>query len=483
MSNSKKTQSEKHEPMSVNIQNYDAPKIILDTPEDFLKVVSKENPKYVFWNIDADRKGNAGILQSGLMLSTEVNGYCNYAELVAGYQLGFVNGDEYREASSIGAENFNEYSDLKASGYSDIEKYRNIMKTSLPRIYKCWKENLENLLPRKDRPVFTNLLEFIQSGILDKTDFNKSNPDAIIAILKAGFWRVQDYTKAQEIGFSDADNFFTAQEYGITTTEEYEEFNLTGITSKPHWDMYKKESEAAKAEGFSNILGKLLFDLYDSGSIKSTWTVKKIHQHIEIQIIKKFKMSEGYYWEIPRASDIKSITTLTTHPDIKHLVVPSFDLQTILRRSLEPEELKTANLDLCNIILDGYNRSDAEREGDVSKILVIIRKLREFNIKTINVFADATHVYYLKEDEIKKITDSVDLFVPVKKGFSADAYMLDFAQNNPSFIVTNDQFSEHRSEKNPWIFNNIPRILVGFTFNDHGEVHFGDKEYELHPLM
>jgi hypothetical protein len=467
---------------TIHIARSTVPEVVIKDIEDFVIMVQSQNPKTLFWDVDDKLDGKAAMLIAGVMFSTEVRGYENFDELIAGFVLGFDKGFEYRHAMTIGAGSYTEYAAFVTSGYPDLEEYRKVLATDLAAAYHVWIKHYESLLPNSEKPEVSNLYEFDKNEILSDLGFPELEQKQITRTFEAGFLRHTDFLSAKKLGFTDAKSYFKAMRYEITSPTEYKELQLSGIESKSHWLLYKEETQQAREEGFTNILGKVLFKIYSSGTIDSTWIITEIQRQIEQLIIRKYQMINGYCVEIARSSELKAFTALTMHPDIRQLVVISADHIQVIRRKLEPKETATANLDLCNIVLHGFLGEPDERVGDVSKALAVIERLRSFGVKTINVFADATHTYYLTKPEIKKVKDAADLFVPVKKGFSADAYMLDYAQNNPSFIVTNDQFSEHRSEKNPWIFQNIPRILVGYEFDGEGQIRFKNSEYELHQM-
>jgi hypothetical protein len=466
-------------PTTLSILVSDVPQVDLSKPEDFLYFVSKLSPQYVFWHVDPSLQGFAGVVHEGVMIGTKIDGYSDYSELVSGFSLGFQNGNEYRKSLEIGTHDYQEFANFLVSGFSTVEEFRDVQTSELPQIYEKWISLKQNLLPKGQSVAFTNLSEFTQNGVLEQAGFENLNASEIIEILQAGFCFYEDYVTAREMGFSYASDYFQAMQYGIYSVAEFDEFSRSGVTSKTYWELYKQETEQAKNEGFKNILGKFLYDFYCTGTTTSKWAVTEIQRQLSSKIIYRFQITNGLLYELANKNDIRTLTALTKHPDIIHLVVPANNGKEIARRQLTSEETLVANLDLCNIVLHGIDRNAEEKKGDVTKVLKIIQRLRDLNVQVINVFADASYVFYLGKSEIKKFKDLVDLFVPVKRGFSADAYILDFAQNNPSFIVTNDHFAEHRSEKNPWIYDNIPRLLVGFSFDEQGNVSFGGKEPEL----
>ncbi|GAB6091388.1 hypothetical protein [Spirochaeta dissipatitropha] len=475
MSDVKEKKTDAIIPVTLRINQTNVPFVGLAAPDEFVQVVSRLQPDYVFWDVNEGLKGTGGILNEGVMLTTTVDGYNDYAELESGYKLGFLNGIQYRDSIIMGTRNFKEYQALMESGYSNIDEFREVTKTDLPDIYIHWMEHVDNLLLRKELPTCNNLSEF--SLYLEEAGLSACSTEEILSIITAGFSNILDYKEAKECGFTDAATFFHAREYGIKSRNEYKELEISGIQSVSRWKQYKQDSDTAKAE-FTDLLGKHLYILYLTESLESTWSLKSIQQYIERNIINPYQMSGGIYCEIARSTGEKPMTALTMHPDICDMVI-SIDDQTVIRRTLSDEEIETANLDLCNIVLYGIDGLKEERIGDVAKALTIINKLREFGTKEINVFADSSFEHYLTESEIQQVKQACDNWTTAIYGTPADAYLIDHARQYPSFIVTNDHFSTYLDEKSPWIYENIPRLLVPYSFDNEGNVSFGRKQYEL----
>jgi hypothetical protein len=478
MSASVENQAGEYQPRTLKVQDVGVPTITIISPQEFLRVVSERKPEYVFWNVDHQLDGTAGLLYGNIMLSTIVNGYSDFTELTAGFERGYAKGEQYRHAQTLGAGMYEEYQAFIGSGYETISDFREIMKTDIPVIHNHWVRMAEELLPADNAPEFENLFEFVQASILENAGFTDVVTEDVIAILDAGFRTYADYASAREAGFEDAESYFRADRFSISTRKEYAELERHGITSIPHWLLYRQDNEAAIQEGFTNILGKLLHTIYNSPRLDMSWPISSIKQQVARQILNKYQIKCGPYYGIYHKDGISTLTAITRHPDIKNLVVYSDDL-TISRRNLKAEEARAINIDLCNVVLYGVHGADVEKKGDVDKVLVMISKLREFGAEEINVFADASYLHYLTKAEALKVKKAADLWVPADKGFPADTYMLKYAEQNPSCIISNDNFERYRDERSPWIYENIPRVLVNYSFDGEGQVSFGRKHCEL----
>jgi len=463
-------------PVLLPISESNLPSMTIEKADVFVDLIDEIKPRYVFWRLGKDLTGTAGILVDGVLLNSKIIGYHSLTELLEGYRLGFGDGTIYRTALDLGAENFDEYQRFLTSGFGQLNDFREILNTEVPGIYDIWCQSQSKLLPSSQVPRIKNLLEFYQK-LSNELDFVNLETDEIIEALTSGFLKGQDYLQARENGFLDAKTYFHAKQFGINDGEKYLELSGLGIEYESNWKLYQQAKIRAEEEGFSDILGKVLHEMLGSERSKSEWSISTIQGIISINLVGKYGIKAGEYFQLIMNKSDEVIHRIANHPDVQQLIFIYHSY--FYRRTLKTEETLTATVDLCNVVLEGYDGPDDNKKGEIGNFISIVDKLRALGVEEVNVFADATVHHYLSKPEIKLVKEISDNFWVAEKGFSADMMMISYAQKYPSFMVTNDHLEGYRSEKNPWTIENIPRLLAPYFFDDQGKVSLGLKEAEL----
>ncbi len=127
--------------------------------------------------------------------------------------------------------------------------------------------------------------------------------------------------------------------------------------------------------------------------------------------------------------------------------------QETLKQSLTDNELiyinkKYHKIDECNFVIDGANvareGTSDDRRGKISRLDKLFKKLKSFGITKYTILCDRSLYYTIdNRKEYKLLIKSGKVF-ETPGGTEADHFILQYATENNSYIISNDRFREFR---------------------------------------
>ncbi len=456
-----------------------------------LHLIKLHESRYVFWSqnvltepeeISAEEMSLSGedmvfIIVDGIAMSIQTSQFTDFQEMMNGNEHGFNEGISFRKAIELGIETGDEYHKFIQSGFKSISDFRKIMKTIVPEIYTSWEYYYETFEPKDGLTNPKDLCSFVEQDILGLCGFSKSKSATIIDAFSKGFWIESDYSAAKKIGFNYSSDYYLALNFEIDSPVRLDLLRFHGISQMQNWDDFcsfmKNINESRFVDAFGLLLNSSIQDLKHGAIID----VRKMKNIITQQVVTKYGIQDGPYFAFTHnMNDLECSTFLCKHKDLNGLIFLAGS--QIKRRSFTEQEKKTAIIDVSNVVLY-FNDKFEERVADTELLLNLVSALRELGVEKLIGYADANIHFDISEEDVSKISKSLDTFQIVKSAEPADIYILQYTQENPGFIISNDHYSDWCNDRHPWRIENIPRLLLDFKFDESKKVILGQKEAEF----
>ena len=477
---------------TVFVESLHSPVVKLSGIADLMRLIELYDCRNVFWSKETSSeklthtaesmaktgKDMAFILIDGVAMAIQTSLFKDFQEMSDGIFKGFQNGEDFRKASDIGILSGVEYCDYIESGFESVTEFRKIMKTKLPKVFEAWEHYYNILEPDEELPDPRNICSFAEENILEVTGFAKSKTETIIDAYSKGFWLESDYSKAKKTGFKSANDYFLALDFEIENPKELEVLKYHDISDGQKWLEFCEFREEIEADGFHDAFGYLLSEVFNTASPGSSIDIRTVKSTITLKVVNKFGIQDGpYYAFLHSMTDQECRQFLAMHTDLKDIVYLSGNY--LRRRAYTSSEKKSAIIDISNVVLHFNDRNDEERIADSELLFNLVSHLKDLGVEKFIGFADANIHYDLDEEDISRIKNTLDVFQIVKSAEPADIYILQYAQENPGIIVSNDHYSDWCNDRHPWRIKNVPRLLLEFTFDESKQVSFGSGEDEL----
>lgn len=467
----------------IEVYNVSCPKIEVVSIKEFFKlIVTKYKPDLLFWQKpEASNTSNKEqfvyFIDKGIAYGVHTNHFNTITEMIKGWELGYENGKEFQKGIDLGAKDGAEYSAFMESGLSDINLFRDSERKGLYKIFKIWKENFDQLSSNQDLPCGLQYTAFIEADVISTGGFDLNNLSTIQKAYKAGFWKKIDFEESSRLGFKTAADYLQAKNFQIVDPVELSELKNHGIKKSEQWKLYKEKKTLANKEGFPDVFSHLLYkhiEKYLPGQIIQIGVLQQVTQQA---LINPCGITIGPYFDFSKQKNNNSIEKVIELPQFKELLIKQ-ENGNFKRRNFKTKERKCAVLDINNILL---YRSEEYQGINGSFVLVenLITKLRNLGIKRIVGFSDANIRHIVTDTEFEQMKSILDLFKIADSGIPADIYILDYARQNPSIIVSNDQYNDYKDGRHSWNMENLPRVLLTFTFDENDMPAFPEKEAEL----
>jgi hypothetical protein len=477
---------------TVFVESLHSPVVKLSGVADLMRLINLYECRNVYWSketsserqtLTAESMARSGkdmafILIDGVAMAIQTSLFKNFNEMTKGNSKGFLNGEDYRKASDLGIDNSEEFSNFIESGFETTSEFRKIMKTKIPLVFEAWEQCYQLFQPEDELPDPRTLCSFVEENILEATGFSRSKTDTIVDAYSKGFWLEGDYSKAKKIGYESANDYFLALDFEIEDPKELDVLKCHNISDERKWLDFCDFREEIKSEGFHDAFGYLLNPIFKDAAPGSNIDFRTVRNTINLKVIGQFGIQDGpYHIFLHTLTDQECRRYLANHSDLKDLVYISGNY--LKRRAFSNIEKKSAIIDISNVVLHFNDRFDDKRVADSELLFNLVDHLKSLGVEKFIGFADANIHYDLNDEEIAKIKSILNVFQIVKSGEPADIYILQYAQDNPGIIVSNDHYSDWLTERHPWRTKNVPRLLLEFTFTESKQVSFDSKEDEL----
>jgi hypothetical protein len=128
------------------------------------------------------------------------------------------------------------------------------------------------------------------------------------------------------------------------------------------------------------------------------------------------------------------------------------------------------------IVLDGSNiawnngSSAAGNKPLIRNVILVTKDLINRGFISIRIYFDANIEHEIDDKQIYKQLETTFNIKKVPAGEVADKYILDYAKENKTYVISNDQYTEYINIDR-WFEKNLQKIKVQFTI-EGDKVHY-----------
>ncbi|MCB9256997.1 MAG: hypothetical protein H6579_07705 [Chitinophagales bacterium] len=384
--------------------------------------------------------------------------YNSIEDNIDGLEKGFDSGIRYYEATELEIDNFQDYldfstnssdikreefDDFKEKGYLNSEKVDVLKKLTLKKLH---------------RPGY-----FYKLG----NEKNCANIDKLIDLLKSGFENTEDALIAEKMGFSNSEDFKNFQNSDFEEPNQYKNAKQLGINNRLEFEQFEKYKQLMADHEIGFMDQALLIDLIQKKENGTTLGLDKLYDEFvrETSSLKKNKWFSN---------------SLSSKEKLESFIVNISKEKRIVTIDRENGTLTVHKIVKDRIYLDGSNIANYNKDktgfAELSNIKLIIEKLKILGFSDIQVICDASLRHQInrsEKEELKKLYKDKTLSQS-PADTDADDYLIRFAKNNSSLIVTNDKFRD-KKEKNKWYDENLDNYLITYMIGKDSEVEFDEK--------
>jgi hypothetical protein len=122
------------------------------------------------------------------------------------------------------------------------------------------------------------------------------------------------------------------------------------------------------------------------------------------------------------------------------------------------------------IVLDGSNiawnngSSEKSEKPLIRNVILVTKDLLNKGFISIRIFFDANIEYDIDDKLTYKQLENTFNIKRVPAGQKADKYILDYAKNNKTYVISNDQYAEY-VDMDKWFKKNLEEIKVQFKID------------------
>jgi hypothetical protein len=255
-------------------------------------------------------------------------------------------------------------------------------------------------------------------------------------ITSSGFINKAEFSDAQKLGIGNKREFSAYQEY-----ESYRKENNLSTHDEVLLHRYLRAHIAElniKTVKLKNIIAMLTKELP-----RSTWYIKGLENYelFEKMIIAEKNAGEFYY-----------------------------------NKDLDVFQESPLIFSKTEIVLDGSNiawNNGSSEHGDkplIRNVILVTKDLLNKGFISIQIYFDANIEYVIEDKQLYKQLENTFNIKKVPSGEKADKYILDYAKENKTYVISNDRYLEYVN-MDKWFEMNLHKITVQFKI-EGDNVHY-----------
>lgn len=303
---------------------------------------------------------------------------------------------------------------------------------------------------------YNNPIEFNKSYQFygDFESFDTYKKEAVNA-LELGFKKYNDYYDAKNKNFSKGKEYYEAQELNIYDYCEYQDY-LTldgkmydyGFDSCFEFHIFHilsrlRGGQTLKLEKLTDILR------YESGTYSREWYDKSISE-ISEKLIEDVLSNHRKFKKLGKVISLEEQTT------------PGANIAYSLYRN------NTIYIDGSNVAWNNGSRERGDRPY-AKNIEIVVNQLERLGFKEISVLCDNNLYDVIEDKDIYERLSALHIISAVKRGNTADEWLLRFREGKDCYIISNDKYREYLA-KYPELADHIIKFHVS-----NGEAEFDEK--------
>jgi hypothetical protein len=319
-----------------------------------------------------------------------------------------------------------------SNGFSSLEEYDNAIAID------CHSKQEFDATKNGGYDTYTELLQIQKKGFNSKDDFLEAN--------NMGCDSKEEFTKIKAAGFVDKNEYTNATNLGITTKSEFVEYLDYAEFMKQN--NLNTHDEVLLYKYLENNISNLSIE-----TIRLNGILPQVNRNMKYRSLKWFK------------------TGIIDFALFEKFIIKAKNAdEYFYNKNMDIFQEKPIVFSNTEIVLDGSNiawnnsSSEAGEKPLIRNVILVTKDLINRSFISIRIYFDANIEYDIDDKQVYKQLENTFNIKKVPAGQKADKFILDYAKDNKTYVISNDEYNEYENT-DIWFKKNLEKIKVQYKID------------------